>query len=108
MPAAELRFCCVSAARLDTVDLLLVPDEDDDDFDEFVELDLLEALDELEELEELDDPLVADGFVGSKLLWPTPKPMAVASVPLPTIAIESLVFLLVMTSLPLELSEAVT
>ena len=114
IPAAELRFCSVSATRLgNAVEVF--------DFDE-VEL-LLDDVGVLELCDPLDDELVLepevpceleivelefDGAVGSKAELPTPKPMAAASVPLPTTAIESLSFLLVMTSLPELLSDALT
>jgi hypothetical protein len=60
-------------------------------------------------VEEFDDELaVADpGVIGCAELFFEPNPTAAASVPLPTTAIESLLFLLVITSLPPE-TEAVT
>ena len=58
----------------------------------------------------VDEPLeVAElGVVGWAELFLAPKPIAAASVPLPTTAIESLLFMLVMTNWPCALIEAVT
>jgi len=69
-------------------------------------VDELEEVEEAEELEELEE--LADGAVGAKVSFLTPKPRTAASVPLPTIAIVSFSFRLVITSLPLLLSDAVT
>ena len=68
-----------------------------------------DPVDELEEVEELEAPEEPeDGAVGAKVLFLPPKPMIEASVPLPTIAIVSFSFRLVITSCPLPLSDAVT
>ena len=51
---------------------------------------------------------LAEGKVGLKVLWPTPKPIAAASVPLPPTVIKLVSFLAVRTSWPRPLSDAVT
>jgi len=115
MPAAEERFCSASAKRLGmAVPLELLVDGP-------VALpDPRDVLDPLApavegpdvELAEAEVPEVAvellGGSGGWKALLPVPKPMAAASVPLPTIAMESLSFRLVITNLPCALSDAVT
>lgn len=111
IPAAELRFCSVSATRLGKALEVFVFDD--------AELPEDDALELCEPLDPLDDELVPElevelaeldfgGAGGWKAALPTPKPIADASVPLPTTATESLSFLLVITSLPALLSEAVT
>ncbi len=107
IPAAELKFCSVSAARsVNAIDVLADPLLDGDKEEP---VDDPKELEDVEELGELDDfAVLDDGLVGWKAELPLPKPMALASVPLPTSAIESFWFLLLTTSLPLLLSEAVT
>ncbi len=60
--------------------------------------------------EAVDEPvaLAELGVVGWAELFLAPNPIAAASVPLPTTAIESLLFMLVMTNWPCALIEAVT
>ena len=91
IPAAVLRPCSASAKLLGRAAEVLVELLDTDPAEPLAALD-----DEFEALEELDvlEALVV-GLIGSKVLLPTPKPMAAASVPLPTIAIVSDLFLLV-------------
>jgi hypothetical protein len=74
------------------------------------EVDASEAPSELEEPEEAEELEEPDelGAVGVKVLFVTPKPMALASVPLPLIVIVSVSFLLVITSWPVLLIVAVT
>lgn len=100
IPAAVLTPCSVIAKRLGSASELLV--------ELLVPLDaeLAGAVEGVEEPDAAEEP--EDGAVGWKPAFPTPKPMAVASVPLPTIAIESLSFRLVITSWPLAFSDAVT
>ncbi len=82
-------------------------------------VDLLDLLVLLDVLALLDVELVLDGLevvdaldvfgtFGVKLLFPVPKPSAVASLPLPSTVTRSLVFLAVMVRCPLGLSDAVT
>jgi hypothetical protein len=74
---------------------------------ELLELPDDEAADELEVLEVLEEPEVLEEFlVGLNVLFPAPKPMSVASVPLTTTW--SLLNFPLMTSLPLLLIDAVT
>src|ERR1700733_3343135 len=96
IPAAVLRPCSASAKLLGRALEALVKLPDDP-------AELLAPLDEepVDELEALEEPDVAEvpvvGLVGSKVVFPTSKPMAAASVPLPTMAIVSASFLLVIT-----------
>ncbi len=95
IPWALVRFCCESALENSVAKFA------DDVFELLVD----DAL--------FDDPVVVpdvvlDGVVGCAELFLVPKPIAAASVPLPTTAIESLLFLLVMIRRPLLLSDAVT
>lgn len=68
-----------------------------------------DPVDELEALEELAVLAgLADGGVGLKVVCPTPKPMADASVPVPPIVMNAVSFLPVITSWPRLFSDAVT
>lgn len=71
---------------------------------------LVELLDGLDELDDAAEDAVEElaAALGRKVLWPAPKPMAAAAVPLPPMKIELLSSRLVMTSWPLALSDAVT
>jgi hypothetical protein len=59
----------------------------EDELVEVEDVDELAVFVEVEELDDPDDPDVADvlddTLGGSKVLWPTPNPIAAASVPLP-------------------------
>jgi hypothetical protein len=112
MSAAVFKFCSVNAKRLGSVweafGELDVPLKVLDPFEEELVAEL-EKLAGPEVLDEVGDAaVVVEGFVGWNAELPLPKPISVASVPLPTIAIESFLFLLVITNLPLLLREAVT
>jgi hypothetical protein len=83
----------VLAALLEVLaDELLVPLED-------------EPADEFEETEDVGE---VEADFGKKVLFPTAKPMAAASLPLPPTKIALVSSLLVITSWPLALSDAVT
>ena len=71
---------------------------------------LLVPLDEdfVDETDEVEDAEEVEAAFGRNALFPTAKPMAAASVPLPPMKIALVTSLLVITSWPLALSEAVT